>query len=175
MQTNQFGQIFLEADDLVTMLYKNPDLDLTNYEISDPQEYNNAVKQLHLKLPQLNSPRLDTTQWLTQEQFDQAHQAEYFIPKEYEELDVMDFLSKKLVDKPQSAIDRVIEEFKAFTDLDMIPMLRYLIYLVDVMRKNNVVWGVGRGSSVASYVLYLIGIHKVDSIKHNLNYREFLR
>lgn len=175
MQTNQFGQIFLEADDLVTMLYKNPDLDLTNYEISDPQEYNNAVKQLHLKLPQLNSPRLDTTQWLTQEQFDQAHQAEYFIPKEYEELDVMDFLSKKLVDKPQSAIDRVIEEFKAFTDLDMIPMLRYLIYLVDVMRKNNVVWGVGRGSSVASYVLYLIGIHKVDSIKHNLDYREFLR
>jgi DNA polymerase III alpha subunit len=175
VQTNQFGQIFLEADDLVTMLYKNPDLDLTNYEISDPQEYNNAVKQLHLKLPQLNSPRLDTTQWLTQEQFDQAHQAEYFIPKEYEELDVMDFLSKKLVDKPQSAIDRVIEEFKAFTDLDMIPMLRYLIYLVDVMRKNNVVWGVGRGSSVASYVLYLIGIHKVDSIKHNLNYREFLR
>ena len=175
MQTNQFGQMFLEADDLVTMLYKNPDLDLTNYEISDPQEYNNAVKQLHLKLPQLNSPRLDTTQWLTQEQFDQAHQAEYFIPKEYEELDVMDFLSKKLVDKPQSAIDRVIEEFKAFTDLDMIPMLRYLIYLVDVMRKNNVVWGVGRGSSVASYVLYLIGIHKVDSIKHNLDYREFLR
>jgi len=175
VQTNQFGQIFLEADDLVTMLYKNPDLDLTNYEISDPQEYNNAVKQLHLKLPQLNSPRLDTTQWLTQEQFDQAHQAEYFIPKEYEELDVMDFLSKKLVDKPQSAIDRVIEEFKAFTDLDMIPMLRYLIYLVDVMRKNNVVWGVGRGSSVASYVLYLIGIHKVDSIKHNLDYREFLR
>jgi len=175
VQTNQFGQMFLEADDLVTMLYKNPDLDLTNYEISDPQEYNNAVKQLHLKLPQLNSPRLDTTQWLTQEQFDQAHQAEYFIPKEYEELDVMDFLSKKLVDKPQSAIDRVIEEFKAFTDLDMIPMLRYLIYLVDVMRKNNVVWGVGRGSSVASYVLYLIGIHKVDSIKHNLDYREFLR
>ena len=72
-------------------------------------------------------------------------------------------------------INRVIEEYKAFSDLNMIPMLRYLIYLVDVMRENNVVWGVGRGSSVASYVLYLIGIHKVDSIKHNLDYREFLR
>ena len=54
-------------------------------------------------------------------------------------------------------------------------MLRYLIYLVDVMRENNVVWGVGRGSSVASYILYLIGIHKVDSVKHNLDYTEFLR
>ena len=175
MQTNKFGQIFLEADDLVTMLYKNPDLDLTDYEIRDPEEYNNAVKQLHLKLPQIASPRLDTTQWLTQEQFDQAHQAEYFIPKQYEELDVMEYLSTKLINKPQSAIDRVIEEYKAFADLDMIPMLRYLIYLVDTMRTNNVVWGVGRGSSVSSYILYLIGVHKVDSIKHNLDYREFLR
>lgn len=175
MVTNQFGQMFLEADDLVTMLYRNPDLDVSDFEISDPQEYNNAVKQLHLKLPQLQQPRLDTTQWLTQEQFDAAHQAEYFIPKEYEELDVMDFLSQKLVDKPQQAIDRVIEEYKAFRELEMIPMLRYLVYLVDVMRKNNVVWGVGRGSSVASYVLYLIGVHKVDSIKHNLDYHEFLR
>jgi DNA polymerase III alpha subunit len=173
--TNQFGQMFLEADDLVTMLYRDPNLDVNKFEISDPQEYNNAVKQLHLKLPQLQQPRLDTTQWLTQEQFDAAHQADYFIPKEYEEIDVMDYLSQKLVDKPQKAIDRVITEYKAFSDLDMIPMLRYLIYLVDVMRKNNVVWGVGRGSSVASYVLYLIGIHKVDSIKHNLDYREFLR
>ena len=175
MVTNQFGQMFLEADDLVTMLYRDPNLDVNEFEISDPQEYNNAVKQLHLKLPQLQQPRLDTTQWLTQEQFDAAHQADYFIPKEYEEIDVMDYLSQKLVDKPQKAIDTVITEYKAFSDLDMIPMLRYLIYLVDVMRKNNVVWGVGRGSSVASYVLYLIGIHKVDSIKHNLDYREFLR
>ena len=175
MVTNQFGQTFLEADDLVTLLYSNPDLDINEYEISYAEEYNNAVKQLHLKVPQLRQPRLDTTKWVTQEQFDLAHQAEYFIPKEYEEIDVMDYLSKKLIDKPQDAINRVIAEYEAFSELNMIPMLRYLIYLVDVMRENNVVWGVGRGSSVASYVLYLIGIHKVDSIKHNLDYREFLR
>jgi DNA polymerase III alpha subunit len=48
-------------------------------------------------------------------------------------------------------------------------------YLVDTLRKNNVVWGVGRGSSVASYILYLIGVHKVDSIKYNLDINEFLK
>jgi len=50
-----------------------------------------------------------------------------------------------------------------------------MIYIVDMMRKNNLVWGVGRGSSVASYVLYLIGIHKIDSLKYNLNIEEFLK
>jgi DNA polymerase III alpha subunit len=43
------------------------------------------------------------------------------------------------------------------------------------MRDNNIVWGVGRGSSVASYVLYLLGIHKIDSIKYNLSPDEFFK
>ena len=50
-----------------------------------------------------------------------------------------------------------------------------MIYLVDYMRKNKIVWGVGRGSSVASYVLYLIGVNKIDSIKYKLECQEFLR
>jgi len=54
-------------------------------------------------------------------------------------------------------------------------LLRYMIYLVDFMREHTIVWGVGRGSSVASYVLYLIGVHKIDSIQYGLDWREFLR
>lgn len=57
----------------------------------------------------------------------------------------------------------------------MIMLLRYMIYLVDHMRENKIVWGVGRGSSVASYVLYLIGIHKINSIHYDLDWKEFLR
>ena len=57
----------------------------------------------------------------------------------------------------------------------MYHLLRYMIYLVDFMRENNIVWGVGRGSSVASYVLYLIGVHRIDSIQYDLDWREFLR
>ena len=50
-----------------------------------------------------------------------------------------------------------------------------MVYLVDHMRENNIVWGVGRGSSTASYVLFLIGIHKINSIQFGLDWREFLR
>ena len=57
----------------------------------------------------------------------------------------------------------------------MIDLLRWLKYFVDTMRSNNLTWGVGRGSSVASYVLYLLGVHKVDSIKYKLDLKEFLR
>jgi DNA polymerase III alpha subunit len=62
-----------------------------------------------------------------------------------------------------------------FRARNLFPVLQLLIYIVDTMRKHNIVWGVGRGSSVASYCLYLIGVHKIDSLKYNLNIREFLK
>ena len=71
--------------------------------------------------------------------------------------------------------ERVKEEFFAYKERGMLNLLRYMIYLVSFMRENNIVWGVGRGSSVASYILYLIGVHRIDSIKYNLDWREFLR
>ena len=70
---------------------------------------------------------------------------------------------------------RVEEELLAFEKHNMINLLRYMIYLVDFMRKNNIVWGVGRGSSVASYVLYLIGVHRINSIQFDLDWKEFIR
>jgi DNA polymerase III alpha subunit len=57
----------------------------------------------------------------------------------------------------------------------MFVLLQYLKYLVDTMRKNNIIWGVGRGSSVASYVLYLIGIHRINSLYYDLSIDEFLK
>jgi DNA polymerase III alpha subunit len=60
-------------------------------------------------------------------------------------------------------------------DRNLFQLLQYLKYLVDTMRKHNIVWGVGRGSSVASYVLYLIGVHKINSMYYDLDIEEFLR
>jgi DNA polymerase III alpha subunit len=57
----------------------------------------------------------------------------------------------------------------------MIIVLKAMKYLVDTFRENNIVWGVGRGSSVASYALYLIGVHKVDSVKYELPITEFFK
>ena len=70
---------------------------------------------------------------------------------------------------------RVIKELNMYSERDLYSLLHHLIFLVEHFRKNNIVWGVGRGSSVASYVLFLIGIHKVDSIRYQLEIEEFLR
>jgi DNA polymerase III alpha subunit len=81
-----------------------------------------------------------------------------------------------LVDQcPKQNYERLVDELVLFRQYNMIAVLKYCKYLVDTMRKHNIIWGVGRGSSVASYVLYLIGIHKIDSIKYNLDIREFLK
>ena len=54
-------------------------------------------------------------------------------------------------------------------------MLRTLIFIVNTFEDNNVIWGTGRGSSCASYVLYLIGLHQVDSVLYNIDIGEFFR
>jgi DNA polymerase III alpha subunit len=95
------------------------------------------------------------------------------MPNEYKELDIESFLINECT--TESEISRVKEEIVLFRKHNMINLLRFLKYLVDTMRKNNVLWGVGRGSSVASYCLYLLGIHKIDSLKYQLDIKEFLR
>ena len=70
---------------------------------------------------------------------------------------------------------RVNDELTLYKKLDLLPVLRTIIFVINTLRENSVVWGVGRGSSVSSYVLYLIGAHDVDSIKYDLDVNEFLR
>ena len=106
------------------------------------------------------------------------HSKEFNIPQHYKELNVEEYI-KGLI--PTSGQDdniitaRVEEELELYKARNLFPVLQLMIYIVDTMRKHNLVWGVGRGSSVASYCLYLIGVHKIDSIKYNLNIREFLK
>ena len=71
--------------------------------------------------------------------------------------------------------DRVSQELELFIKHEMFDILHVMKYIVDTLRENKVVWGVGRGSSVASYVLFLIGVHKIDSIKYNLPIEEFFK
>lgn len=98
---------------------------------------------------------------------------EWFVPVEYKNLDVENYCLDLCQTEEQKS--RVICEFKLFKEHNMIMVLKTMKYIVDTLRKNNVVWGVGRGSSVASYSLYLIGVHKVDSIKYRLPINEFIR
>jgi DNA polymerase III alpha subunit len=109
---------------------------------------------------------------ITVEEYDAAMQADWFMPDEYKSMDIEGYLVNVC---PKENYQRLIEELEEFRARDMLNLLRWLKYFVDTCDKNGVVWGVGRGSSVASYVLYLIGVHSIDPIKYNLDWREFLR
>ena len=106
-------------------------------------------------------------------EFDALMQSDWLMPDEYKTFDIATWLYSKCSSNKET--QRVSEELEAFEDRDMLSLLKWLLYFVDKSRENNVVWGVGRGSSVASYVLFLIGVHRIDSLKYNLDWREFLR
>jgi len=95
------------------------------------------------------------------------------MPEEYKHMNLYDFLMGRCTTSEQRT--RVSDEITEFEKRNMIPVLKFLVYFIDTLRENKIVWGVGRGSSVASYVLYLIGVHRIDSIKYNLDIKEFLK
>jgi DNA polymerase III alpha subunit len=107
-------------------------------------------------------------------EYDAACQSNWNMPIEYKTLDIEAWIWEQTPPwDPQHT--RVTEELAAFKERNMFDLLRWLKYFVDTCRTNDIVWGVGRGSSVASYILFLIGVHKIDSIKYNLDWQEFLR
>ncbi len=97
---------------------------------------------------------------------------DWMIPAEYKNMDIEEYLVNIC---PAENYDRLIIEIELYRKHNMIPVLKAIKYLVDTLRKNNIIWGVGRGSSVSSYVLFLLGIHKIDSVKYNLPIEEFFK
>jgi DNA polymerase III alpha subunit len=128
------------------------------------------VAELHAELDLLdNYHKIDQTV----EEFDRVLQKNWRMPAEYKELDIASYILSLC--KEEYELQRVGQELLLYQERNLFDLLRYLKYLVDTLRKNNVVWGVGRGSSVASYVLFLIGVHKIDSLYYNLDIDEFLK
>lgn len=99
---------------------------------------------------------------------------DFLMPDAYKKIDIDKYI-KNLTPNNKASIARVATELTIYKEKNLYPVLQLMIYLVDVMRKNNILWGIGRGSSVASYVLFLIGIHRVDSLRYNLDINEFLK
>jgi len=107
-------------------------------------------------------------------EYDSACQSIWNMPPEYKSLNIENWLREQCPPwDPESS--RLEEELEAYKARNMLDLLRWLKYFVDTCSKEDVVWGVGRGSSVASFILYLIGVHNIDPIKYNLDWREFLR
>jgi DNA polymerase III alpha subunit len=166
---DNYSRQILDEDQAVEMLYANPQLDISNLCLQDVSKFNNACNKLHYNtmLKQLGELDIDV------QQFHKQNQDNWNMPDKYKNLDI----AKYLLDlcKTDVELQRVGKELLLYQQRNMFKLLCFLVYLVDTMRDNDVVWGVGRGSSVASYVLYLIGVHKIDSIYYDLDVDEFLR
>ena len=175
MKTDDLGIPRFSNRDLIDMIYSGH-ADKVHVVLCDPSDdvdrFNAAMEEQGFDKLQKYIP-LD----VDQKTFDGVCQGEWFMPQEYKELDVATHLLNQNPDLKLNSAEysRVQEELHEFKMRGMNDLLRYMIYLVDFMRENNIVWGVGRGSSVASYVLYLIGVHRINSIQYGLDWREFLR
>lgn len=153
----------------IEMLYKNKSFANTEFiESEDIKLFNNNCADFDIEKVQI----------LTDEDFDRINT--YLIPKHYLDIDVEDYV-RRLVSNRVDGTDnaessqRVEMELTEYKARNLYPVLKVLIYIIDTMRRNNLVWGIGRGSSIASYVLFLLGVHKVNSIKYNLDIKEFLK
>jgi len=107
------------------------------------------------------------------EDFDRRLQQTWHMPEEYRQLDIAQHILDLCT--TDAELQRCGQELLLYQERDLFNLLRFLKYLVDTMTKNHVIWGVGRGSSVASYVLYKLGVHRIDSMFYELNVEEFLR
>jgi len=106
-------------------------------------------------------------------EFDEECQSNWHMPAEYKNLDIAEYVLS-LCDS-QAELQRCGHELLLFQQKNLFELLCYLKYLVDTMKENNIIWGIGRGSSVASYVLYKLGVHGIDSMYYDLEPEEFLR
>ena len=170
MKYDQYGRTYTESKELCNLLYKNPSLDLSLFLVEDPQEFNKSRAELHADVPNLTGY---VTLADSIEEFDKRFQSNWRMPNEYKELDIAEHILSLCTQDYE--LQRVAEELLLYQERDLFNLLRYLKYLVDTLRKNNLVWGVGRGSSVASYVLFLLGVHKINSLYYELSIVEFLK
>jgi len=103
----------------------------------------------------------------------QINKDNWFMPNSYKSMDIKKYVLDLC--KSQQEVDRVNIELEEYEKRNLLMLLRQMKYIVDTLRKNGIVWGVGRGSSVASYVLHLLGVHKINSIKYDIPLNEFFK
>jgi len=184
MKTDNLGIPRFSNQDLIDMIYTGH-IDKVHVVLCDPSD---EVDKFNKQMQEQGLPELTTYIPLDVDkaQFDEALRSEWFMPDEYKVYDLSSFLNFRVAEETGFSVTnlgymetpeyaRVVEELREYQSRNLIQLLRYMKYLVDFMRKNNIVWGVGRGSSVASYILYLIGVHRINSIQYDLDWREFLR
>jgi DNA polymerase III alpha subunit len=172
MKYDNFGQAYVSSTELCELLYKHPDIDIGQFWVQDYDQYNVAVRTTFSNFPHVKEYHPYPSNYSV-ETFHQTRQSSWNMPDEYKKLDIAQWLLDQC--KTEVELQRVGKELLLYQERNLFPLLQQLKYTIDTWRLNNIIWGVGRGSSVASYVLYLIGVHRINSIYYDLEIEEFLR
>ena len=168
MRTDIYGQQIYNEMELCLLYLQDPSRTINKALVENGIKFDEILQLENVpELIKYNS--LD----ITVEQFDNLNQSNWLMPEKYKTMDIAQYVLEQC--NGEAELQRAGEELLLFQERDMFVLLRYLKYLVDTMRENNIVWGVGRGSSVASFVLFLLGIHRINSLYYDLSIDEFLK
>lgn len=158
MHIDQHTQYILSENDVCSLLMKGTIKHHSKIPVDFTIQHCDLIDPLPLTIPSTQSHNERIDSWK--------------MPKEYLNLDIFEYVINKT---PIENLDRVTTELLLYQEYKAENLLRYCVYLVDMFRKHNILWGVGRGSSTASYVLFLINIHRIDSVKYNLPLSDFFK
>ena len=168
MKIDKYGQQIYSETDICNLYLVDPERPIKTIVVDSPIKISDIIDTT--SIPQFI---LYTNPELPVSEFDNKLQSNWSMPTSYKEFDIAKYVLELC--QSDEELQRVGQELLLFQERDMFPLLRYLKYLVDTMRENNIVWGVGRGSSVSSFVLFLIGIHRINSLYYDLSIDEFLK
>lgn len=171
MKNDEHGQIIYSENDLCNFIMQGQSIsDFRDMLVDDTVDIETVASILD-DVPMFI--RYDQMAQESTEQFDHRCQNNWKMPQKYKDLDIAEHVLGLCANEAE--LQRCGAELLLFQERDLFNLLRYLVYLVDTMRENRLIWGVGRGSSVASYVLYKLGVHRIDSLYYELDPAEFLR
>ena len=170
MIQNNFGEIIFNENDICDLLMQGREVDSLKNMVVDSSVNIEKVVEYIETFPQFvknNGNNIAIADW------DRIQQSNWHMPQSYKDLDIAQYVLGLCNNEVE--LQRCGEELLLYQERNLFNLLRYLKYLVDIMTANNVIWGVGRGSSVASFILYKMSVHRIDSIFYKLNIDEFLR
>lgn len=154
------GNMYVEEDDIIELMLLNKQAKILPRNIQSFKTFESTCKSYGIK----NPFELDTVN----------NSIIWNMPDKYRNLNIEEYIADQY-DLTKEQWTRVDIELKEFRQRNLTELLKFLVYFVDIIRNNNIIYGVGRGSSIASYVLYLLKIHRIDSFKYNLDIKEFLK
>jgi hypothetical protein len=173
MQTNTYGEIVLDEQDLCDLVMQGRSVvDLKKVTVDHSVDLERLIFVID-DPASLITWTFPTNSDVSVPDWDSVRQQHWHMPESYVTMDIAAHVLSLC--STDAELQRAGHELMLYQERGLFDLLRYLKYLVDVMIENHVIWGVGRGSSVASYVLYLLGVHRINSMFYDLDVGEFLR